>query len=307
MLEEYGQKYREHLTVLSLAPGTVKGHCFYLNRFFRYLASVGITEITAVNRDTVGDYQAHCYEEINGKGEPNSVAAQNNALKVVKGFFRFLHENDYLAGDPAKDVGYARQPKRLPRSILTQAEMRRLLHAPDTKTTIGYRDRTIIEVLYSSGIRKEEINSLQLADVDYNDGFVRVNSGKGNKDRVVPLGRIACRYLENYVKAVRPALIRDPHDNSLFLSLRGGRLSKNVVWELVRGYARKARLKKAVSPHTFRHTCATLMLRNKANIRHIQEMLGHASLDTTQIYAQVSIADLKAVHSKCHPREHDRE
>jgi len=123
----------------------------------------------------------------------------------------------------------------------------------------------------------------------------------------VPLGKIACRYLENYIKAVRPSLIRDPYENHLFLSLRGKRLSKNVVWETVRRYAGRARLKKTVSPHTFRHTCATLMLRNRANIRHIQEMLGHASLNSTQVYASVSIADLKEVHTRCHPRERDRE
>jgi len=304
---DLGEKYRRHLTLLNYSLNTIKGHLFYLKRFFRYLNEKNIDEITAVKKDTIRDYQTYLYEEINFKGEPNSVVTQNNALKVVKSFFRFLGENDYLVGDPAKDISYAKTPKRLPRSILTQSEMKKLLHSPDTKTALGYRDRAILELLYSSGIRREELNHLLLQDVDYNDGFLRVNSGKGNKDRVVPIGKIACRYIENYIKAVRPSLIRDPYNNHLFLSLKGNRLSKNMVWEIVKRYTKKAKIKKTISPHTFRHTCATLMLRNKANIRHIQEMLGHASLDSTQIYASVSITDLKEVHSRCHPREKDRD
>jgi integrase/recombinase XerD len=306
-LTDLKEKYRGHLTLLNYSPNTIKGRLFYLNRFFAYLQALGIEEITAVTKETIRDYQTHLYEEINRKGEPNSIVTQNNQLKVVKSFFRFLCENDYLVGDPARDISYAKEPKRLPRSILTSAEMKRLLHAPDTKTALGYRDRAVLEILYSSGIRKEELNHLLLQDVDYNDGFLRINSGKGNKDRVVPIGKIACRYLENYIKAVRPSLIRDPYNNHLFLSLKGNRLSKNMVWEIVKRYTKKAKIKKTISPHTFRHTCATLMLRNKANIRHIQEMLGHASLDSTQVYTSVSITDLKEVHARCHPRERDKD
>jgi integrase/recombinase XerD len=304
---DFAEKYRQHLAILNYAVGTIKGHLFFLNRFFKYLGEINVIEITAVTRDIVRDYQTHLYEEINKKGAPNSVSYQNNNLKTIKSFFRLLRENDYLAGDPAKEISYAKKPKRLPRSILSGPEAKKIIHAPDTKTALGYRDRTILEVLYSSGIRKEELLNVLLTDVDYHDGFIRVNSGKGDKDRVVPIGTIACRYIENYIKAVRPMLIRDPYNNHLFLSLKGNRLSKNMAWEIVKRYSKKAKTKKNVSPHTFRHTCATLMLRNKANIRHIQELLGHASLDSTQVYASVSITDLKEVHSKCHPREKDKE
>jgi integrase/recombinase XerD len=306
-VNEYARKYCEHLTVLGYAQGTVKAEIFFLNRFFKYLGELNITEIAAVTRDVVRDYQTHLYEELNAKGEPNGVAYQNNNLRSVKAFFRFLRDNNYLAGDPAKDITYAKTPKRLPRSILSGPEAKKVIHAPNTKTILGYRDRAILEVLYSTGIRRAEVINLLLQDVDYHDGLVRVNSGKGNKDRVVPIGKIACRYIENYVKAVRPSLIRDPYNNHLFLSMKGSRLSKSVVGEIVKRYGKKAKVKKNISPHTFRHTCATLMLRNKANIRHIQELLGHASLESTQIYASVSITDLKEVHSKCHPREKDKE
>jgi integrase/recombinase XerD len=302
------ERYRDHLITLNYAEKTVKGNLFYLNRFLAWLREIGITELAAVTRYIVSDYQTYLYEEINSHtGEPNSVTYQNRNLLVVKSFFRFLSENDYLVGDPAKNIPYAKEPQRLPRSILTQSEAKKVLHAPDTKTVLGYRDRTILEVLYSTGIRKEELLNILLTDVDYNDGLIRINCGKGKKDRVVPLGKIACRYLENYIKAVRPSLIRNPYNNHLFLSLRGNRLSKNMAWEIVKSYSEKAKMKKNISPHTFRHTCATLMLRNNANIRHIQELLGHSSLDSTQVYASVSITDLKEVHSRCHPREKDKE
>lgn len=306
-LETLAEKYRRYLTVSGYASGTVKNDLFYLNRFFTFLQDIGINDIADVARETVRDYQRYLYEEINARGEPNSVASQNNALKAVKGFFRFLRREDYLVSDPACEITYARAPKRLPRSVLTKTEIRKILNAPDTKTVLGYRDRVIFEVLYSTGIRKAEVNSLLVQDVDYQEGFLRVNDGKGKKDRVVPLGKIACRYIENYVKVVRSSLIRDPYEQHLFLSMRGRKLSKNMVWEIVKRYRKKARIQKNVSPHTFRHTCATLMLRNKANIRHIQEMLGHASLNSTQVYAAVSITDLKEVHKRCHPREKDRE
>lgn len=301
------EKYCYHLLTLNYTKKTIQSQRLYLNRFLKYLGEMNIGEITGVTKDTVRDYQTHLFEEFNSRGEPNSVSAQNRNMQAVKSFFRFLCENDYLVGDPAKDISYAREPKRLPRSILTQGEMRKLLHSPDTKTALGYRDRTILEILYSTGIRKEELLNILLTDVDYNEGFIRINAGKGKKDRVVPLGKIACRYLENYIKGVRPALIRNPYNNHLFLSLRGNRLSKNMIWEIVKTYSQKAKIKKNISPHTFRHTCATLMLRNNANIRHIQELLGHSSLDSTQVYASVSITDLKEVHSRCHPRERDKE
>jgi len=304
---DLAEKYQRHLTVRNYAPGTIGGNLFYLNRFLSFLKERGIREISGVTKDVIQAYQTDLYERINRRGEPNSVASQNNALKAVKSFLRFLAREGYLIGDPARDISYARAPKKLPRSILTQTEAKKVLHAPDVKTVLGYRDRTLLEVLYSTGIRKEEAINLKVLEVDCRDGFLRVNSGKGGKDRVVPVGKIACRYLENYVLAVRPCLIREPRNDFLFLSLKGNKFSKNMLWDIVKKHAERAKIKKVVSPHTFRHTCATLMLRNKANIRHIPEMLGHASLDSTQVYTAVSITDLKEVHGKCHPRERDRE
>ncbi len=305
-LQQLVDEYIQSLKVRNLAPRTISGKRFMLDKFIAFLDSLDIHYIDGITRMIIGDYQTELYHRISQRGRPNSVGYQNGMLSAVKSFTRFLKERDYLVSDPALDIPYAKVPKRLPRSILTRSEARKIINAPDTKCVIGYRDHTIMEVLYTTGIRKEELINLNLSDVDYDDGFLRINAGKGRKDRVVPLGRIACRYLENYIKSVRPDLIHDPYNNHLFLSARGNRLSKNMVWELVKRHARKAKIKKTISPHTFRHTCATAMLKNKADIRAVQELLGHESLESTQVYTRITINDLKETHRRCHPREKDK-
>jgi len=301
------EKYRQHLVVRNYSKRTIESHIFSLTRFSRYLDELNVKDVAGVTKDIINGYQVHLYETVNARGDYNSVSTQNIALGTIKSFFRFLVDNDYIITDPAKSVSLAKEPKKLPRSILTGVEAKKVMHAPDIKTILGYRDRTILEILYSSGIRKEELLNVLVSDIDYTEGLIRINGGKGKKDRVVPIGRIACRYTENYIKAVRPELVRDPRNTYLFLSLRGNRLSKNMVWEIVKSYTNKAKINKNISPHTFRHTCATLMLKNKANLRHIQELLGHSSLDSTQVYSHVTITDLKEEHARCHPRERDRE
>ncbi len=305
-LDAYGEKYLERLQVLNYAKRTVEERRFHLFKFFRFLGVMGVSDIAAVTRDLVGDYQAHLHEETNDKGEPNGVATQNNTLRVTKLFFRFLKNEDYLAQDPSRDVSYAKAPKRLPRSILTRKEVTKLLRAPDTHSLMGYRDRAMLEVFYSTGLRNSELGALRVDDMDTDEGFVRVNQGKGGKDRVVPMGKIASRYVENYVKAVRPHLVKGQDNRCLFLSLQGYQMARAVIASIVRKYAKKAKLGKTVTAHSLRHTCATQMMRNKANLRHIQELLGHACLTTTQVYTSVTIADLKEAHQKYHPRERER-
>jgi integrase/recombinase XerD len=297
--------YIRSLAVRNLAQRTIAATTWKLAKFFDYLAALGIDHVDHITAQVVRDYQIHLYQGINAKGRPNTVAYQNGLLSTAKQFLMFCKQNDYIVTDPGRHVAYAKQPQRLPRGVLTPAEAKKILKVPDTHTVLGYRDRTILEVLYSSGIRKTELNNLTLADVDYQDGFLRIIEGKGRKDRIVPIGRIACRYLENYIKSVRPELIIDPYNQHLFLTMRGKRFSKNALWELIKKYAKKAKLKKNVYPHTFRHSCATSMLKNRADIVTIQKLLGHASLDSTQVYTYLSVMDLKDVHKRCHPREKD--
>lgn len=304
-LEFYGEKFREHLLVLNFSAKSLETYGYGMRKFFRYLREVKLTDLAVLTPSDIRDYQLHLVEEVNAKGVPNSVRTNNTGLQAVKTFFRVMRQEGYLVGEPSRDVHFAKVPQQLPRSVLTKEEMRRLLEAPDTGTAIGYRDRAILEVLYSTGLRNSEVRVLKLHDVDTQEGYLRVNEGKGGKDRVVPLGRMAAKYVENYVKAIRPQLVKDPVCPFLFLNQYGDGMGKDGLLELVHKYRMKAGLEKRVTPHTFRHTCATLMMKNKANLRHVQELLGHGSLETTQVYTAVSIVDLKEAHKKFHPRERD--
>lgn len=305
-LATFKTEYLRWLKVRNLSAYTIKGADFMLTKFFDYLESRDIAAADRITAQVMYDYQIELYQSLDRKGRPYGISYQNQLLSAARQFVKFLYQRDYITGDPGRDLVYAKEPKRLPAGVLTVAEARKIITAPNSKSVLGYRDRTILEVLYSSGIRKRELNNLKVADVDYHDGFLRIDQGKGRKDRIVPIGKICCRYLENYIKSVRGELIKDPYNHHLFLSVRGNRLSKNLVWELVKKYAQKAKIKKNVYPHTFRHTCATAMLKNKADLNSIRKLLGHESLNTTCVYTHLSISDLKAVHQRCHPREKDR-
>jgi integrase/recombinase XerD len=304
--ETLAQEFETSRKVRNLKAKTLSETGRHLTAFFEYLCRRNISHVDGITKEVISTYQIKQYERINHKGVPNSIGYQNAVLRAVKQFVGFLKDTGYIVSGPVENVPYAKEPKTLPRSIMTPSETRKILNMPDTKSVIGYRDRTMLEVLYSTGIRKTELQKLTINDVDYHDGFMRVN-GKGDKERVVPIGRIACRYLENYIKTVRPELIKDPYNSHLFLSIRGNRINTNMTWYIIKKYAKKAKIKKNVHCHTFRHTCATAMLKNRADIRTIQELLGHESLLSTQIYTHVSINDLKEVHKRCHPREKDKE
>lgn len=299
---EFKQWYR----IRGRAESTIEETARKLQTFIDYLAACNIEHIDGITKDVIKAYQVEQYQAVNRYGKPNSITYQNLLLSAVKQFTRFLKLHSYIVADPAVDVPYAKEPQKLPRSVLTVGEVRKLMRVPDTKTLIGYRDRTILEVLYSTGIRRAELHNLTVEDVDYDDGFLRV-TGKGNKDRIVPLGAIACRYLKNFLTSVRPEFVKPHSPNTVFLSQRGNRLSNRVMIKFIKDYAKKAGIKKNVHPHTFRHTCATVMLKNKANIRVVQELLGHKALTSTQIYTRITITDLKDVHKRCHPREKDAE
>ncbi|MBU1342372.1 MAG: tyrosine-type recombinase/integrase [Proteobacteria bacterium] len=305
-MKQYIKSFEQSLAVINLAPGTIKLKIWKLTRFIEYLNQNSIDNVDNITTQIIEAYRVEIYHSLNEKGHQNSVAYQNSMLTVIRQFTRYLYKQNLIVSDPGKDIRYAKIPKTLPKSVLTPKEAKKIIHAPDLRTITGYRDRTILEILYSSGIRKDEVNQLTTKGVDYHDGYLMIENGKGGKDRIVPIGKIACRYLENYIKSVRPELLINKGVDHLFLSLRGRQLSKNVVWDLVKKYAKKARIKKNVHPHTFRHTCATGMLKNKADLNTIRKILGHSSLNTTQIYTHLNISDLKAVHKKCHPREKDK-
>ncbi|KJS30846.1 MAG: hypothetical protein VR64_14055, partial [Desulfatitalea sp. BRH_c12] len=236
------------------------------------------------------------------KGKLLSLRTQAQSLGVVKAFTRFLKEHDYLINDPGETIHPPRKPKRLPKVILSENEIKTLMDSAADRTNRGYRNRIILEILYDTAIRRSEMAGIKISDLDLTAGFILIR-GKGDKERVVPLSARVCRLVESYMLMVRPALLHDKDTGHLVVNRWGDKMDPNSIWAVVKRCATLAGIRKNVSTHTFRHTCATHMLKNGAPVRHLQEMLGHESLESTQIYTRVTINDLKQIHAKYHPSE----
>lgn len=248
-------------------------------------------------------YQKALYFHRDHHGRGFAAATQIHRLSAVRQFTRFLKRAGYALVDAGLAVQMPRPSKRLPRGILSEEDMAKILSMPDVRTLRGYRDRTILEVLYSTGIRSGELGALDIGDFDFGTGRLCIRAGKGKKDRVVPIGAVATEYLAGYIRNVRPRFENAESGKALFLSWTGKRLvGKTFVGEMQK-YIQKAGIEWRVVPHALRHTCATHMLRRGANLKHIQEILGHESLATTEKYTRVEIGDLQDVHEKFHPRE----
>ena len=300
-LSQLTQEFYMEMRLQNRTPATIKSYRWYLERFLKYLDEEQITYLDQLDADVLKRYQMQLTLG-QGKTGRQGAAHANPYLMPVRSFLHFLKRAGYRPEDPAHALTTVKIIRRLPKTILTREEMVDLIEAPDTTNILGYRDRTIMEVLYSTAIRRNELRSLTVPAIDFESGLIRV-FGKGQKERMAPLGRIALQFLETYLRSVRPLLVKDGSENHLFLSIKGRKLSRNVVGEFLVKYARMVGIDKRVTPHTFRHTCATLMLRNGADVRHIQMLLGHESLESTQIYTHVAVTDLRKMLQKYHPRE----
>jgi integrase/recombinase XerD len=234
---------------------------------------------------------------------PLALASQTAYLGAVKRFFRYLRRSGLILVDPARDIELP-ATRRLPRHVLTEAQARRLMAAPFVGSVIGKRDRAILETLYGTGIRRGECLQADVMDLDLAEGILLVRDGKGKRDRLVPvLGRAAAA-LDAYFCNARPELLRDPRESALFLSCFGRRLSKAGLGLIVERHAKTAGVR--AHPHALRHACATHLLKGGADVRRVQELLGHRSLATTQLYTRVGVEDLREVLMRAHPRERSR-
>ena len=303
LLADAGRRYLNQLLAQGRSRYTVRGARSALKELFALLAGLGVVEIAQFDREALRRYREELAWRLTPRGRPLSVRSQLELLGHVAGFCRFLVAQGWLLADLSAKLPRPRKPQRLPRAIVEAGELERILALPDMRSRRGYRDRLILEMLYSSALRREEIANLHLDDVDPETGYVFVREGKGGKDRVVPLGRSVCALAKSYLTGIRPEWKGADRDKHLFLNRWGRGMEPNAVWAVVHKYAKRAGIEKPVSPHSFRHACATHMLRNGAPIRQLQEMLGHASLTTTQLYTRVTINDLRAMHAKFHPRE----
>jgi integrase/recombinase XerD len=257
--------------------------------------------LASVRTDDILKYQSFLYAQRKPNGKPFSSGNLKNRLKALKSFFRFLYRRGHALHDPAASVDYPRGERRLPRVILTREEARKIIEAPDRKTATGLRDRAILETFYATGIRCAELSNLTPDDVDTEERVLRVVRGKGRRDRNVPLTRAAAEAIDVYLVKARAKLVRR-EKRFLFLQNRGSRMDSGTLNRLVHQWAAAAGVRKRVTCHTFRHSVATHLLKGRADIRHIQALLGHASLATTERYTHVEIQDLKDVVRRAHPR-----
>jgi integrase/recombinase XerD len=270
--------------------------------FLAWLGERGV-ELASVRAEDLLAYQSALVSARKDDGKPYALSTQAHHLIALKGFFRFLYRRGFRLNDPAAALELPRPDARLPRVVLTPREATRILAAAARgRDSISLRDRAILETLYATGIRVSELARLTPYDVDTEERVLRVVLGKGRKDRVVPLTKSAAAAIEAYLAGGRDELLVPKKAPYLFLAERGGYLHRALVNRIVKRYAEKARIKKRVTCHTFRHSVATHLLRGGADIRQIQVLLGHGSLATTERYTRVEISDLRQVVRRAHPR-----
>ena len=289
------------LLVRGYAEAALKVRNRSLLRFADWCDARGIDDVTVITRPMLERYQSWLFYYRKRDGKGLTFRSQAHQLSAVKQLFRWLMRDGHILSNPASELELPKCERRLPRVVLTTGEVERVMAQPDVGTLEGLRDRAILEVLYSTGMRRSELQHLAVFDVDMARGVVAVRQGKGKKDRVVPIGERAVEWVERYLEKVRPQFMVTPDAGVLFLTMDGDEIQASTLSKWVHDYLDRARLNKAGSCHVLRHTAATLMLENGADIRFIQAFLGHADLSTTQIYTQVSVTKLKEIHAATHP------
>jgi integrase/recombinase XerD len=309
--------YLQHGKLRNLLPLSLRQMEQALRFFIGFIEARGVKEIGEVDAALFEDYKAQLMTTPGRKGIPLHVNTVRDRLFIVQRWFVFLRKRGYIFFDPIAGVQVPKIAKALPRGILQPHEIQKLMAQPDLRSFIGYRDRTMMELLYATGVRSGELVSLNVQDVDFERKTVRVRFGKGGKERFVPLSTPCCRFLERYLRVVRPELIQclRPAGNNwkkkaksggdlLFLSIYGGPFNRTWVGTMMRRYLAKAGIMRdRISPvHGFRHSVATHLLENGMDIRYVQTFLGHDSIASTQIYAHVERKTLHRLFKSCHPR-----
>jgi integrase/recombinase XerD len=289
-----------------LAPGTVAYRRIYLGQLLAWLQGRGIAQPQLVTSAVLSEYLAHLKGRVTDYNRktpsPLSVKTLVAEASVLRSFFAWLARRRVLLFNPAEGLVLGDRTEPLPKAVLSEKEVQALLAAP-RGDALGLRDRAILETLYSTGLRRAELCRLDLYDADQAGEVVRVRQGKRGKDRYVPVGAHALEALRRYIHQARPELVATPREPALFVAaITGRRLGRQTLNLIVRKHGEAAGLGKRVTPHVLRHTCATHLLQGGADLRHVQAILGHASIATTQVYTRVAIQDLATVHRRHHPR-----
>ncbi len=286
----------EYLTVeLGLSANTRQAYERDLRLFCKTLGFKNSDALVNVSREQITGYMTQLKE----KGLAAATIARK--LAAIKAFYRFMTAEGYMDANPAEVVEAGTKGIKLPR-VLSEDEVVRLLNQPDITTAEGFRDRTMLEVLYATGMRVSELINLTLERVDLNMKYI-IAFGKGSKERIVPLGSVAAEFLQQYLEKVRPKLTHAGRNtNIVFLAFGGHELTRQRFWQIIRAYGRKAKINKALTPHILRHSFATHLLDNGADLRSVQELLGHSDISTTQIYTHLTNKRLRDIYAKAHPR-----
>lgn len=297
----WGERFLVSLEVRNYSEATIRNRRSCLRFFVRWCDARSVVRPAEVTKPILESFQRFLFYKRQDSGRSLGFRSQVQHLVSVRTYFKWLTRQNVILSNPASELELPRKGVSLPREILNEREVEVVLCQPDTSDPYGVRDRAILEVLYSCGIRRKELCGLGLYDIDRDRGTLLVRAGKGNKDRVVPIGQRALAWVERYVREVRSELVTLPDCGVLFLSRFGTGMSMASLSGKVRGYIDGAELGKTGSCHLFRHTMATLMLERGADVRYIQEILGHADISSTQMYTHVSIRRLKEVHAATHP------
>lgn len=300
-------RYQDYLTLRNYSPWTRSRYCRTVKDLTDFLQNeMAIDRIQDVTRDTIRRYEDKVLTQKKKDGAPLSVSSKGKTLSAVKVFFKYLALKQEILSNPTSHMVIPFEQKtRLPET-LKEAEVRRLLDYPQSRDWVEIRDKAILELFYSTGIRNSELRSLELQDVDFERQEVKIKHAKGyfgEKQRLVPCGKKALLAMDEYLQKVRPLIPNHEKTKLLFITKSGRRMDISLPDQIVKKYANLCGIKKKVRTHLLRHSFATHLLRHGADIRHIQEMLGHESLDSTQVYTHVEITDLKKIHKKTHPRE----
>jgi integrase/recombinase XerD len=304
-LHAYRRAFLEWALAAGYAAHTGTTRDRAIGRFIAWCDERGLTQPQEITRTLLERYQRHLWLYRKTDEQPLSLTTQETLLNPLRAFCKWLAREHHILYNPASELVLPRSPRQLPKTLLSVADVEHVLNQPDVTELTGLRDRTMLETLYSTGMRRLELAHLSMVDVDLARDSVMIRQGKGRKDRLIPIGDRACAWLRRYLDEVRPQLLARSDERALFVTDYGEPFERNRLSDLVKKYMRHAGIAHG-SCHALRHACATHMLENGADIRFIQALLGHAELSTTQIYTQVAIGKLKEIHAATHPARLER-
>ncbi|UCZ54691.1 site-specific tyrosine recombinase XerD [Bacillus shivajii] len=295
-MQDSVQDYIHYLVVeKGLSKNTTEAYKRDLNSYIQYMKQVEEkTNVSQITKESVLHYLYHLKEQ----GRASTTTART--LSSIRSFHQFLLREGAVTTDPSVHIEMPKAEKKLPK-ILSPKEVEALLESPIERTSLSIRNKAMLELLYATGIRVSELCQLKLSDIHLQMGFIRC-IGKGNKERIIPLGSVATKALDDYLQNSRPELTKKQRHEILFVNHRGQQMSRQGFWKIIKQLTRDAKIEKELTPHTLRHSFATHLLENGADLRAVQEMLGHADISTTQIYTHVTKARMKDVYSQYHPR-----